>query len=81
MFDSIQEVLRIGVPFVLSGMTAYMMYLLKQKDRRGWYVSLGNQGLWLWFAITTASWGLLPLNFWLTYVAVKGIREWQANPK
>ncbi len=56
--------------------TGTMMYLLSQHDRRGWYVSLVNQLLWVTLIFVTGAWGLLPLTLWMTFVAIRGLRRW-----
>ena len=66
----------IALTLVMSGMTGLMMWLISRKDKRGWYVSLANQGLWFTMTVMTGAWGLLPLNVWLTYIAIRSIRTW-----
>jgi len=65
---------------VISVSTIAAMWLLGQKSRRGWFVHLSNQVLWLAFIILTQSWGLLPLNAAMWVVSYRGWRKWNPEP-
>lgn len=69
------------IVLILSGvtalLTAVMMWGLAHKKRWAWWVSLANQGNWAAFAILTHGYLMLPLTAWLTYTAIKGLRNWK----
>lgn len=60
-----------------SMMTILSQWLLTRRDRRGWYVSLMNQGLWLTTILMTGAYGLLILTVVMTYLGIKGLRNWR----
>lgn len=63
------DVIRFYLPWLLSAITIYMTVLAGNKTRWAWAIGLGNQALWLVWIVTTATWGLLPMNLalWVVY--------------
>lgn len=70
------SLLRDGVPFVLSAITIWSMFLAGDKNPVAWLMSLGNQALWLTWIIVIGAWGLLPMNIAMWYVAYRNWRLW-----
>ncbi len=50
--------------------------LMVRKKWYAWLANLANQGIWLTYIYLNKEWGLLPLNFFLTFQAVRGLRLW-----
>ncbi len=63
-----------------SVLTGIMMWLLGNKKRAGWAVSMGNQINWVVLAVVTHAYGLLPLTALMTFLAIKGWRNWGESP-
>ncbi len=66
------------IPFALSFLTIFAMWLIGNKDWRGWVVGLGNQVLWLAFIVTFRAWGLLILLVCLVGVYTRNLLLWRA---
>lgn len=68
------------LPFLLSAITGSItlcsQFLLMRKDKRGWYLSLANQGMWCLVMLTTGTYGFLPLNVFMTIIGIKALRRW-----
>lgn len=63
---------------IVTGMgTVFGQWLLTRKDRRGWYVSLVNNLLWLWLIALSGTYGLLLLVGLMTVIGIKGLRNWR----
>lgn len=65
------------LPWLLSAITIYTMFLAGSRKRYAWAVGLGNQLLWLVWIIASASWGLLPMNLALWVVYTRNHLKWQ----
>lgn len=61
--------IRTYLPFLLSGITIWMTLMAGNKHPKAWLVGLIGQALWLFWIISTQSWGFLPMNLalWLVY--------------
>lgn len=70
-----------ALPWVMSSVTLYMTFLQGRKTWKAWAVGLVNQVLWLWFALSTQTWGLLPLNAGLWYLYVRNLIIWYDDEK
>ena len=70
------DIIRIYFPWLLSVITIYMTVLAGNKSKRAWLFGLLNQALWLVWIITTANWGLLPMNFALWIVYARNHLKW-----
>lgn len=57
------------LPWVLSTITIYSMWLAGERKSHTWLVGLANQALWLIWIVATEAWGLLPMNaaLWVVY--------------
>ncbi len=71
-FDFVHDVL----PWIMSAITLYMTFLQGKKTWKAWAVGLVNQVLWLWYALSTQTWGFLPLNLGLWYLYVRNLMIW-----
>lgn len=63
--------------FCTGGMTILSQWLLMKKSRWGWVVSLSNQVPWLVLIALTEAWGLIPLNLFISCIAIRGLRTWR----
>ncbi len=59
-----------------SVVTLITMWLVGNKDVRGFYLGLANQALWLAFIYQTEQWGFLILTVANTYINVRNIILW-----
>lgn len=75
------ELVRDVLPWFMSAITLYMTFLQGRKTWKAWAVGLVNQLLWLWFILTTQTWGLLPLNAGLWYLYARNLRIWYDDEK
>lgn len=67
------------LPWVLSAITVYQVYLSGEIHKYAWVLGIFNQALWLVFIVLTATWGLIPMNVALTAVFVKNHFKWKNN--
>ena len=65
------------LPWVLSALTVYSVYLSGYKNRYSWLVGIVCQILWIIFAVTTKSWGLLPMNFIMIPLFFRNYLMWK----
>lgn len=72
---TMQEAVVSYLPWLLSAITIYTMFLAGNKHRRTWVIGLINQALWLFWIGASSTWGLLPMNLalWIVY--------WRNNSK
>ena len=45
--------------YALTAMGVTGMLLAADRPRVGWWLNLGSQGIWAWYAVTTHQWGFL----------------------
>lgn len=57
--------------------TLFSMYLLGNKDKRGWIVGLLNQLLWGTFIVAFGAWGLAPLSVCLLFMYTRNLLKWR----
>lgn len=62
--------------WIISAMTIAAMELAVRKHWSTWVLTLFNQVLWLIFILGHQSWGLLPLNLFMWFMAVRGLCVW-----
>lgn len=67
------------LPWLLSAITIWMTVLAGNKHRHAWAIGLGNQALWLGWIITSATWGLIPMNIALWVVYARNHLKWRAS--
>jgi hypothetical protein len=62
-------VIATALPWVLSAITIWTMFLAGNRSRHAWAVGLVNQALWLVWILSVGAWGLLPMNaaLWIVY--------------
>jgi hypothetical protein len=65
------------LPWVISLATIYMIFLVGNKDIKGWVVSFFCQVLWTTFILASESWGLMPLNVAMYYLTVSNFIKWK----
>lgn len=63
------EAIRAYLPWLLSAITIWTMFLAGNKHRQTWTIGLANQALWLVWIVASSAWGLLPMNaaLWIVY--------------
>ena len=66
------------LPWLLSAITIYMNVLAGNKTRWAWLVGLGNQALWLAWILTSATYGLIPMNIALWVVYARNHLKWRS---
>lgn len=71
------DLVRDGLPWVMSAITIWMTLLAGNKHPAAWLVGLANQLLWLVWIIAMGAWGLLPLNIALWIVYGRNHLKWQ----
>lgn len=59
--------------------TLYSMYLLGNKDKRGWIVGLLNQLLWVTFIVAFGAWLLAPLSICLLFMYSRNLIKWKRD--
>jgi hypothetical protein len=64
------------LPYVLSAITIYTMFLAGGKKKYAWLVGLLNQALWLIWIVTIHEWGLIPMNVALWVVYTRNYMKW-----
>jgi hypothetical protein len=72
-----------ALPWVMSAVTLYAMYLAGNKSPVAWMLGLGNQALWLLFIVHTAAWGLLPMLVGMVVIYSRNLLKWkrEASPR
>ena len=64
------------LPWLLSAITLYMMFLAGNKSKYAWLIGLINQALWLIWIVASSAWGLLPMNIGLWVVYTRNHLKW-----
>lgn len=72
------EFIKTGLPWILSFITIYTMYMAGNKNKSTWLVGLMNQALWLLWICVTGTWGLLPMNGALWVVYARNHIKWRS---
>ena len=70
------ELIKDYLPFLMSAITIYTMFLAGDKKKYTWIVGLVNQLLWLTWIITIQAWGLLPMNIALWVMYTRNHLKW-----
>ena len=75
----VSEAIRSYLPWLLSAITIWTMFLAGSKHRQTWAIGLANQALWLLWIISASAWGLLPMNAarWIVYA--RNHRKWSRH--
>lgn len=69
------------LPWLLSVITIYTMFLAGDRKPYTWAIGLANQALWLVWIIASESWGLIPMNAALWFVYARNHIKWNAEAK
>lgn len=73
------ELLAKGMPWLLSAITIWTMFLAGDHHKKTWQLGLVNQALWLIWIIAIGAWGLLPMNLALWIVYTRNHLKWNAE--
>ncbi len=65
------------IPLSTALGTVLGMWLVGNKDPRGWMVGLANQVIWFIFIFTFEAYGLLPLSCFLVFVYSRNLIRWR----
>ena len=68
--------IRIYLPYLMSAITIWQLYLAGHKRPSNWLYGLGNQVLWLIWIMTVHAYGLLPMTAALVYLYARNYRLW-----
>lgn len=66
----------IHLSWVLSGMSAGMLWLMGSRSIWGPRLGLLNQALWLVYIVWIEQWGLLPGALFFTFVHARNLARW-----
>lgn len=64
------------LPWFMSAITIYTMFLAGNQHRHTWLLGLVNQALWLSWILMVEAWGLLPMNLALWIVYARNHWKW-----
>jgi len=67
------------LPWLLSAITIYTMFLAGDRKSYTWLVGLANQALWLTWIVASEAWGLIPMNIALWAVYARNHLKWRAS--
>lgn len=70
------ELLVAYLPWLLSAITIYTMFLAGNVSKATWLVGLANQALWLVWIVAAEAWGLIPMNVALWIVYARNHLKW-----
>lgn len=69
------------LPWIMSVITIWSMWLAGNKNVLAWKVGLTNQILWLTFNIHFHVWGFMPTTAFLIYVYTRNLIKWREDAK
>lgn len=64
------------LPWIMSAITIYTMWLAGDKKKLAWKIGLFNQILWAMFIYQTQAWGLLPMTIAITFTYARNLYKW-----
>lgn len=67
------------MPWILSGLTLFSVWLIGRKNPHGWLVSGFNNMLWVSWSVFTGNYGFLPMGFTLMILAMHNWRKWRRD--
>lgn len=67
------------LPWLLSGLTGWSMWLAGEKSTTAWVVGLINQMLWFLWIVVSGTWGLLPGTTIITWVFAINYFKWSRS--
>ncbi len=65
-----------ALPWIMSAMTITSAWMAGSKHRATWAVSIANQALWLTWICLSQTWGLLPMNAAMWFIAIRNHVRW-----
>lgn len=74
------DLVRDGLPWLLSVITIWMTVLAGNKNRHAWAVGLLGQIGWSVWIVAIGAWGLLPLNITLWVLYIRNHLKWSSAP-
>lgn len=63
--------------YLLTAVGVFGLWLAGRKDRRGWMVGIGAQGLWIAYATATHQWGFYVSAIAYGWIYIKNARAWK----
>jgi hypothetical protein len=73
--------IQVYLPWIMSCITIYQVFLAGNKSKHAWLIGLGNQVLWSSWIISMGAWGLLPMNIALWIVYTRNHLKWNKHEK
>lgn len=64
------------LPWLLSLITIYTMFLAGSQNKSTWLLALFGQFIWLLWILLSHSWGLLPMNIALWVIYARNHFKW-----
>lgn len=77
LYMSIAELTVLFLPWIISTLTLYQVFLAGNKSSKAWLQSMFNQALWLIWIITSKNWGLIPLNIGMWFFSIRNHFKWK----
>ncbi len=65
------------LPYLLSAITIYSVFLQGNLNKLSWLISLVNQGLWFTWIIVSEQYGFVPMNMALTILFFINYFKWK----
>ena len=65
------------MPFGLSAISAWQMYLTGKLHRMSWVLGMFNQALWLVYIVISQTWGFVPMNILFWIVMFNNHQKWK----
>ena len=65
--------------WILSGLSAIMLWLMGNRSKWGPRLGLANQVLWVIYAVGLRQWGLLPGIVLYTIVHLRNLLQWESQ--
>lgn len=71
-----KQIITTYLPYILSVITIYTMFLAGDKKKKAWLVGLVNQILWFTWIIVSGTWGLIPMTIAMCVVYTRNYLKW-----
>ena len=65
--------------WIVACVSILAIELAVRKNHWTWALTLANQGLWLYYLLSTHQYGLLPLTAAITIQSIRGWRSWRGG--
>lgn len=79
MYEELKPTLVVGLPYLLSLITSWQMWLAGNNWRYAWLMSLGNQVFWFIWIYISGSYGFIILSTIITLIAARNHFKWMKN--